>query len=172
MLITSKITIDMYRRGAMPHVDAVQGDSNTRAVEISLKSNGVPWSVPTEVTTIAIAFSKPDGTRGLYGSLPNHTSATVVSGAKVTAKLAPQVLTCPGDVNVSVVFYNAAGDTLATFPFIVSVAKNPSAGEAISNDFYYLQNLDQANDAYSELLARIKILEGNEPVAKWEGGTY
>lgn len=172
MLITNKITVDLCRRGVAPNISAVQGDSNTRAVEISLMSNGEPWSVPTEVTTIAIAFSKPDGTRGLYGSLPNHTSATVISGSKVTAKLAPQVLTCPGDVNVSVVFYDSAGDTLATFPFIVSVAKNPSAGETISNDFYYLQNLDQANDAYSELLARVKILEGREPIAKWEGGTY
>lgn len=172
MLITNKITVDLCRRGVAPNISAVQGDSNTRAVEISLMSNGEPWSVPTGVSTIAIAFSKPDGTRGLYGSLPNHTSATVISGSKVTAKLAPQVLTCPGDVNVSVVFYDAAGDTLATFPFIVSVAKNPSAGETISNDFYYLQNLDQANDAYSELLARVKILEGSEPIAKWEGGTY
>ena len=172
MLITSKITIDMYRRGAMPHVDAVQGDSNTRAVEISLKSNGVPWSVPSEVTTAAIAFSKPDGTRGLYGSLPNHTSATVISRSKVTAKLAPQVLTCPGDVNVSVIFYDAAGDTLATFPFVVSVAENPSAGETISNDFYYIQNLDQANETYKELLSRIERLESGEALEKWEGGSY
>ena len=172
MLITSKITIDMYRRGAMPRVDAVQGDSNTRAVEISLKSNGVPWSVPNEVTTIAVAFSKPDGTCGLYESLPNNTSATAVSGSKVTAKLAPQVLTCPCDVNVSVVFYDAAGDTLATFPFVVSVAENPAEGETVSNNYYYIQNLEQANDVYNELLLRIKRLEGDDTLAKWEGGSY
>ena len=161
----------MYRRGSLPHVDAVQGDSNTRAVEISLKSNGVPWQVPDD-TVVNIGFSKPDGTRGLYGSLPNHTSAAVVSGSKVTAKLAPQVLTCPGDVNVSVIFYDAAGDTLATFPFIVSVAENPADGETISNNFYYIQNLDQANEAYNELLSRIEKLESGEAFEKWEGGSY
>lgn len=171
MLITSKITIDMYRRGSLPYVDAMQGDSNARAVEISLKSNGVPWRVPDD-TVVNVGFSKPDGTSGLYGLLPNKTPAASISGSKVTVNLAPQVLTCPGDVNVSAVLYNAAGDTLATFPFIVSVEKNPSNGETVSNNFYYIQNLDQANETYKELVSRIEKLESGEAFDEWKGGRY
>ena len=171
MLITNKITVDMYRRGVAPNVDAVQGDSNTRAVEITLTENGTQWNIPND-STAAVAFSKPDGTRGLYDELPDGSAATTISGNTVTAILAPQVLTCAGTASVSVVFYDADGDTLATFPFRVTVEKNPAAGKRVSNDYYAIQNLAQANEAYHVLLDRLEKLEAWEEYSEWAGGSY
>lgn len=171
MLITNKITVDMNRRGVAQNIDAVQGDSNTRAVEITLTENGAQWQIPNK-STAAVAFSKPDGTRGLYDELPDGSAATTVSGNTVTAILAPQVLTCAGTASVSVVFYDADGDTLATFPFRVTVEKNPAAGKRVSNDYYAIQNLAQANAAYNDLISRVEKLEAWDAFVEWNGGSY
>ena len=164
MIITHKIKMDLSRRGITPVVNMVQGDSNTRALEISLYDNGQSWEIPAGATA-AVAFQKPDGTRGLYDKLPDGSAATTISGSTVTAILAPQALTCAGTVLASVVFYDKDMDTLATFPFKITVEANPAAGEQISNNYYYLQNMEQVNKAYAELQARF---EGLGPIASDE----
>lgn len=158
--IVSKIIVDMAMRGIPPVINAVQGETNTRKVEISLIANGVQWIVPNE-TTIAIAFLKPDGTSGLYDQLPDTSSASVVSGNIVTITLAPQVLTVYGDVTASVIFYDENMNTLATFPFKIFVEQNPSFGESVSNNYYALQNLDQINKAYNDLVGRGSVHIGS-----------
>ena len=164
MVITHKIKMDLSRRGITPVVHMVQGDSNTRALEISLYDNGQQWAIPQGVTA-AVAFQKSDGTRGLYDKLPDGSAATTISGSTVTAILAPQALTCAGTVLASVVFYDKDMDTLATFPFKITVEANPAAGEQVSNNYYALQNMEQVNKAYAELLARF---DGLEPIASDE----
>ena len=171
MTITNQITLDMSRRGVAPNINAVQGEGTTRLVQITLTSDSVPWNIPSG-STAAVAFLKPDGTRGLYDKLPDGSEALSVSDNVVTAMLAPQVLTCDGKVVASVVFYDDKMNALATFPFNIVVVKNPGFGEQVSNNYYTLQNLDQVNTAYNELLLRIKRLEGDDTLAKWEGGSY
>lgn len=53
MTITNQITLDMCRLGVAPSINAVQGDGNTRAVQITLMANSVPWSVPSGSTAAA-----------------------------------------------------------------------------------------------------------------------
>lgn len=161
MVVTHKISIDLCRSGVTPRLDAVQGDSNTREVEIKLIADGIPWDVPPG-TTAAVAFSKPDGTRGLYDKLPDGSDAVSISGSTVTIILAPQVLTCTGTVLSSVVFYDTDMDTLSTFAFTIVVERNPAAGEQVSNNYYSLLNFDQVNAAYNDLLARVSALEQGE----------
>lgn len=159
MRIIHKIRMDLARCGCRPVATAVQGEANTRVLEVSLFNNGVAWEAPGGVTA-AVAFLKPDGTRGLYDTLPDGTTAAaILEGSTVTATLAPQALTCAGTVLASIVFYDADGDTLATFPFQIAVEKNPAAGEQISNNYYTLQNFDQVNAAYKNLQDRVFILE-------------
>lgn len=160
MRITHKICMDLARPGSKPIVGAVQGEGNTRALEIDLYDKGVAWEPPTGATA-AVAFQKPDGTRGLYDKLPNGDPATVISGSVVTAILAPQVLTCAGTVLASVVFYDADGDTLATFPFKITVEANPAAGQQISNNYYALQTMAQVNATYAEMLTHLERLMGS-----------
>ena len=159
MIVTKKFSFDLETRGISPLMYAVQGDVNTRKVEISLFSNGTAWEIP-DGTVVAVAYRKPDGTGGLYDKLPSGESASAVSGNVVTVMLAPQVLTCAGNVVASVVFYSQdMADTLATFSFQIHVEKNPAAGEQISNNYYTLQNLEQVNAAYNDLLERVLALE-------------
>lgn len=150
MLVTHKLCLDLVKQGCQPVVAAVQGEANTRQLAISLFSNSVAWEIP-EGATAAVAFLKPDGTKGLYDKLPDGTVATTLSGNTVTAILAPQALTCAGTVLTSIVFYDADGDTLATFPFKITVEKNPAAGEQISNDYY--------NPSIFDMDAAVKALE-------------
>ena len=58
MIITHKLALDLCRPGSPPRVDAVQGDSNTRKVEITLTSNGVSWQVPVGSTAAAYLPTK------------------------------------------------------------------------------------------------------------------
>lgn len=158
MLVSHQMRIDLTGCGCQPVAHAVQGEANTRQLIISLFANSISWVAPSGATA-AVAFLKPDGTKGLYDKLPDGSNATTISGNTVTAILAPQVLTCAGTVLTSIIFYDAEGDTLATFPFRVLVEKNPAAGEQISNNYYTLQNLDQVNQAYNNLSYRVEVLE-------------
>lgn len=156
--ILAKIRMDFNGSPKPVPVYAMQNDVNSRAVEISVYQDGKPYE-GLDALTPAVAFEKPDGTKGLYDKLPNGESALAISGNVVTVMLAPQVLTCAGLVFASIVFYSQdMVDTLATFPFQIYVEKNPGAGQQISNNYYYLQNMEQVNEAYTELLNRVITL--------------
>lgn len=149
MLIKTKMEMDLAHRSVTPRVDAVQGDTNTRAMEISLYENSAAW-VPPEGTTAAVAFMKPDGTRGLYDTLPDGSPATVIEGNVVAATLAPQVLTISGAVAASVILTNG-GAQVATFPFLIEVVHNPGAGALESTDYYKYSTLEELNAAVGSL---------------------
>ena len=168
MRIIHKLRMDLARCGCKPIVGAVQGEGNTRVLEISLFNNGIAWEAPAGATA-AVAFTKPDGTKGLYDLLTDGSPATTISGSIVSATLAPQALTCAGTVIASIVFYDADMDTLATFPFKITVEANPAAGEQISNNYYKLQNFDQVNAAYTELTALVeRLIENTDPTEMLE----
>ena len=150
MIVTRKITIDLARRGVPPRVDAMQGDSNTRKVEVTLFENEAAWPVQNG-TTVAVAFMKPDGTSGLYDKLPDNSNAAVFLNNVVTITLAPQVLTAYGEVSAAVIFYDANMDAIATFPFLVFVERNPGAGRQISNNYYYFTSFDAINEAINKV---------------------
>jgi hypothetical protein len=90
--------------------------------------------------------------------LPDGTPAVTLSGNTLTAILAPQALTCAGEVGVSVVLWDDRQDQLATFPFRVLVEANPAAGAQVSDNYYKLQNLEQVNAAYDALLTHVEFL--------------
>ncbi len=157
MKVIHKLRMDLARCGCKPIVGAVQGEANTRVLEIDLFNNGIAWEIP-EGTTVAVAFMKPDGTKGLYTRLPDDSLAATCSGSTVVATLAPQALTCAGTVLASIVFSDVDGHTLATFPFKITVEVNPAAGEEVSND-YYNPAIPDIYAAYEGLIARIVALE-------------
>ncbi len=149
MRILQNLRMDLARCGCKPIVGAVQGEANTRVLVISLFDNGVAWEAPAGATA-AVAFSKPDGHKGLYDTLPDGTPATSINGSVVTITLAPQVLTTAGEVLTSVVFNDAELDQLATFPFRIRVEPNPAAGEQISNGYYKYTTMGEINRALGE----------------------
>lgn len=134
MKITHKISMDLDRY-AVPGFDAVCGDRNTRELEIALYAGGTEWVIP-EGTSVSVRYRKPDGTGGSYDLLPNGTTAWETSGNTVTVVMAPQTMTVPGCVILTVCL--AAGDReISTFQILMNV--RPAAGwePADSGDYWY-----------------------------------
>lgn len=143
MEVIQKIKIDLLKPGVKPVVNVMQADENSRVIEIALYANGVAWEIPAGAS-FSIAYKKPDGTRGLYDTLPDGSSASSVDGNVVSIRLAPQMLTVPGEVESSVVIYSGE-QAISTFPVIVNVIQNPAVGAVGSEDYFYnsvVGNLD------------------------------
>lgn len=151
MNTTLKLTFDLVRQTEIiPPVCAVQGDTATRALEITLRANGAAWT-PPDGTSFALAFRKPDGNRGVYDTLPDGTAAVSVAGNVVSIVLAPQVLTTAGNVVAMLLITDANAGRLSSFPFVISVAPDPSAGAPVSNHYYYFTSLDAINKAIGDM---------------------
>ena len=147
MNVSTKISVDLTRNSVGARVYAVQGDSNTRCVEIQLLAGGEPW-IPTGEYEASVAYVKPDGTKGIYNKLPDESQAVTVSGSTVTIVLAQQMLTASGTVRASVVFSDAKLDQLTSFPFVISVARNQFAPAEQSMDYIRLQWLEDKLDEW------------------------
>lgn len=161
MIVIHNFAMSLYHNGVPPTIDVVQFDSMTRKISVSLFGNGgETWVVPGSVTA-AVAFNKPDGHKGLYDKLPDGTDATEISSNTVTAVLAPQVLTCAGDVMAAIVLNDENLEQLATFPIRIRVSANPAAGETKSNDYYNYSTMAEVNAAIDEAFSAIREAEEN-----------
>ena len=149
MIVTQSIDLDFSDLGEQKRVYAKQYDENTRDVHITLYDGGVMWSIPAG-TTAVVRYRKPDKKGGIYDELPNGDPACIVNtgSGTVNVTLAPEVLTCPGDVLVDVVLVSG-NDALATFNFVVNVERSPSDGTTPSNNYYKYQTLADINEAVS-----------------------
>lgn len=134
MTITHNLKIDLVRPAILPPVAVVQGDTYTREVQISLYAAGVAWELP-EGHDVAIRYSKPDGTAGVYDTLPDGSMAWQSEGNTVNIMLCPQMLTVPGMVptQVSIIMDER---TLSTFTFIVAVEPDAGKGALASENYY------------------------------------
>lgn len=159
MKVTSRITADMTRPNVAARVNAVQGDGNTRFVEITLLSGGAAWQ-PPEDAEAAISYSQPCGRKGLYNRLADGTDAISISGNVVTVILAPQMLTVSGTVQAFLEFHDAQLNRLTTFPFSVSVTGNPAAGARITEDYIRLKWLEDKLDEYLQRFAGGSGMQG------------
>ena len=118
MTITHKLKLDLQRKGELQRIDVVQGDALTRQVDLVLENGGKPWLFP--ICEPVARYCKPDGTMGVYDTLPTGAPAFSYAGNMLTLVLAPQMLTCPGVVQVQVEM-NDQELKLATFTFLVVV---------------------------------------------------
>lgn len=133
MFVTTKVSMDLQHPSHPAVVNAVQGDTDTRKLEIALYSGGATWPIPGN-TVIAVRYRKPDGTKGYYDSLPDGTTAYNIVGNVATISLAPQMLTVAGSVT-AILEMIQGNHILATFPIQVNVAANPAAGAVASEDY-------------------------------------
>lgn len=147
MQVTTKIAVDLTRPNIGTQVNAIQGDGNTRYVEITLMADGKPWT-PTDGVEAAIAYKHSCGVKGLYNKLAEGAPAISITDNVATIVLAPQMLSAYGIVNASIVFTNAELDQLTTFPFTVLVSGNQFAGAQETEDYIRLQWLEDRLDAY------------------------
>ncbi len=139
MKITKTIKMDLIRSGPQPVVDAVQGDSCSRCLEFSLYEAGKPFMIP-ESTSVIIRYRKMDQTGGEYDTLPNGERAWTISKNNVIVTLAPQTLTFPGRVDLSVTLI-CNGSHLTTFPAFMDVKPVAHALTEDSQNYFYVTSI-------------------------------
>ena len=152
MKIVHKLEMDLAQRDEIQRIDVVQGDSNTRVLELTLCSNAMPWE-PPETVSIWMRYCKSDGTKGVYDTLPDGSVAWNLEGNVIRIDLAPQMLTVSGMVMAQVVLINGS-EELATFSVQIHVERNPAAGTMESED--YMNMLQWMDEELENLLAKAK----------------
>ena len=133
-MIKIKRKLDLQRCEIRSAIDAVQGDICSRTIEFSLYSGERPLPVP-ENPAILIRYKKPDRTGGEYDTLPDGSSAWTFRGNRLTIVLAPQVLTVPGLVDLTVTILSD-GRQLSTFPQLIHVLPAAQDWSEDSMDYF------------------------------------
>ena len=138
--------MDLAKPDRFLSIHAVQGDTYSRNLNICLYDGMHPWNIP-EGTMAAVRYAKPDHTKGYYDTLPDGTSAWEIQENLLTIRLAPQMLTVPGNVKAQIELIRGT-HILSTFSLTVFVEPNPAAGVLTSEDYvnwmHWLQ--DQVRD--------------------------
>lgn len=143
--ILHKISMDLDRY-SVPGFDAVCGDRYTWELEIALYAGGAAWEIPAG-TSVTVRYQKPDGSAGVYDLLPDGTAAWGIRGNVVTVMAAPQTMTVPGCV-ILTVRLTAGGREISTFQIIMNVRPAVGLVESESGDYWYLSgSLPQPKNA-------------------------
>lgn len=133
MPVTHEINLNLSKYISPPTVHMMQGDTDSRIVVATIWDDSIKYTPPNGVKPV-VRFGKPDGTGGLYNRTETD-ERVVISGDKVTAPIARQVLTVPGIVKMQIELYE--GDTrISAFPFQIHVvpSSKPNA-EEISKEY-------------------------------------
>lgn len=127
MQVIHKLKMDLLRQNNTQIIDAVQLDSNTRKLELSLYEGAMPWAVPDGVL-VAIAYMCDDGTRGVYDTLQDDSTAYEIDGNKITITIIPDALAVVGETKMTIIVSSSESkeDSIATFPVTFRVAENYS----------------------------------------------
>ena len=126
------VTIDLMNP-ARPIAQMVQNDKYSRDICFTLLYRGQPWELPIGAK-VTVNFQKSDGSGGNYDTMPDGAKAAAIEGNTVTVKLAPQVLTVPGTVKLTIGI-SSGGTEIHTFVMQILVQPNPGI-QAASQNFY------------------------------------
>ena len=139
MIITNQFKLDLQNPGTTPTIHAVQNDSYSRNLEIALYAGRRPFAFP-KTGRVVIRYKKSDGKGGEYDTLPDGSVAWKSSENLLTIALAPQVLTTPGSVLLSVSLIDS-GTQLSVFPIRLVVDPIAAAKVADSENYFYITGL-------------------------------
>lgn len=134
MEIVKRISLDFNEKSSAPVVDVVQGDS-ARCLELVLTRENAPWAMPANAAVL-VRYVKPDGTGGVYDTLPNGEKAWSVHENVVRVALTEQLCAVSGAVLMQLVIM-AGEKQLSTFPVVLRVCSEV-AGVGDSQDYINL----------------------------------
>lgn len=137
MQITHKIKTDFGQQGVPEKINVVQGDYLSRSVEIKLYNNGIAYNVPEAASVLQIVYAKPDGTHGIYDTMPDGSVACTASGNLVTAKLHPQMFAVAGSVLCELRMIGKNGEQLSSFKWIMQVAESAIGGSDSTSEYNF-----------------------------------
>ena len=158
-VITNKITLYLKKPELQPIVHAVQGEYNTRCVEIALLEDGIPWTFLEDVL-LAVRYGRITSSGGYYDTLPDGTPACSFRDNTIQILLAPQMMAEAGNVFAQVEIL-CRSQVLVTFSFLLMVAVNPALGATqAENYFNLLQWMKQQLGVYIEDLVKTDVFIG------------
>lgn len=138
MDVLAFLTLDIQRPNISAIVYGMQGDRQSRAIRAQLVDGSTQWTPPAG-TFFVISYAKPDGTHGIYSQTETGNAAVTISGSVATIALAEQVLTAAGDVPMTLTMFNADGERLSTFTWLLIVKPAAYSDAAfMSTDYYNL----------------------------------
>ena len=126
MKYTKEITVDLAGEMLFGYITAVQGDTNSRTVKITILSNAQPYTIPSGASAV-LRCKKPDGKTVL-------NNATINTDGTVTADLTEQMLAAVGNCRCEVTLYGSDNSSLTTVPFIVKVTPASVSPDITSSD--------------------------------------
>ena len=161
MVVTHKLTMDLEGNAQTPWIEVEQWDAYTREIRLLLVSRKIPWHIP-EDAKVLICYRKPDGSSGVYDTLPDGKTAWSVLGNMLTMVLAPQILTVPGTVVLQAQIIQTE-KILHTFQIEVCVRAHlgSSKNDEASGNHYALTGVLPA-PSHAKIGQYIKVQDVNE----------
>lgn len=166
MNVTHKLRLDLVRREIPPRVDVVQDDKFSRSLAISLYENGKAFC-PSEGCGVLIRYRKADGIAGAYDTLPDGTAGWVISENLLVIRLAPQVCTTAGTVDMMVTLLRGHRE-LSCFGLQLEVHALPG-GIGPSREYVNITHyLPQVDHATAGQFLKVKSVDGSGRIAVLE----
>lgn len=119
MNVTHKITMDLTRPTNGNRINVVEGDRNSRIVNVHLYENSVNWEIPDEAIVL-IKWERESGVGGEYNQLSDGSSAWSVSGNVLTVILSEESTKYSGTVKFSIIM-ETIDSQISTFVITANV---------------------------------------------------
>lgn len=160
MQVISTVVCDFTQKSPPKVVYAMQGDANTRYIEIDMRYNGAPWT-PPEGAYAYVAIGKSNNKKAYYRFMADGTTPAVAfDGSKAKMVLLPEALDSAGIATATIYIFTADDVKLSPLSFTLNVQRAPvTDDDIISSDYYQLpmQNVlkatEDANAATDEAIA-------------------
>lgn len=172
MNVTHKITMDLTRPTNGNQINVVEGDKNSRIVNVHLYENFVSWRVPTNASVL-IKWERESGVGGEYSQLSDGSSAWSAVGNILTITLSDESTEYSGNVKFSIVL--TTGDSqISTFVIIANVhavanGKEETNSGTASSDISKLQKqIGNLSDLETKNKSNL-VMAINEVVANGSG---
>lgn len=153
MNYTQDIVLDVGNCSIYQTVQAKQGDSGSRFVQIALTRNGMPFTIPAGASA-RFRCAKPDGN--------GCDNPATISGNTITVELTEQALAVPGSVRADVVLTDQDGSVLSSAVFLILV-EAAAVGRNVNSSSEMLTFMGLINDGQA-LIAALRNA--------WESGAF
>ena len=167
MIITKEINMDLLQWQNPLPMDVVRDDRFSREVSVLLTADGVPWEIP-EGTALLIRFRRRDGTGGIYDTMPDGSAAWSAEGNRLKLRLAPQVMTVPGPVGLTVTLIREETQ-LSTFLILLNVHDTAQGQEGAEEKGYITGFLPGPASAQPGQYLRVLAVDAQGKVTALEG---
>lgn len=173
MNVTHKITMDLTRPTNGNRINVVEGDRNSRIVNVHLYENSVNWEIPDEAIVL-IKWERESGVGGEYNQLSDGSPAWSASGNILTITLSEESTKYSGTVKFSIIL-ETVDSQISTFVITANVhavanGKEETNSGSTSTDVSELQR-QIGNLAHLETKNKSNLVSAINEAAKSGGGT-